>query len=159
MAGATGGDPPAIVYPFSPSLAAELLSNAAHAVEVWPALEELRAAAHATKSSRLRLVASALVAEARLVFGACLLLARGTPSPSGCASSLAGSTLHYWICTLLAHGDTFLRSHWHWFNAQCQLLHASLVVAPSTWRAVPVTAPTFDPEPFPLPSQIRPFLS
>ena len=87
------GDPPATVLPFSPSLAAELLSNTARAVEVWPALEELRAAAHATKPSLLRLVTSALVAEARLVFGACFLLARGNPPPR--AASPRSRVLHY----------------------------------------------------------------
>ncbi len=48
---------------------------------------------------------------------------------------------------------------WHWSHAQCQLLHASLslVVAPSTWRAMPVTSPSFDPEPFSRPSPARPF--
>jgi hypothetical protein len=159
LADATGGDPPATVFTFSPSSAAELLADPARAAGVWPALEELRTAARATKPSRLRLVASALVAEARLVFGACFLLARGTPCPSACASSLAGSTLHHWIRSLLAHGDSFLRAHWHWSLAQCQLLHASLslVVAPSPWRAAPVTTLPFDPERLPWPSPARPF--
>ncbi len=159
LADATGGDPPATVLTFSPSSAAELLGHTARAVEIWPALEELRSAAHATKPSRLRLVASALVAEARLMFGACFLLARGNPFLSACASSLAGSTLHYWIRSLLAHGEPFLRSNWHWSHAQCQLLHASLslVVAPSSWRAAPVTTLPFDPELLPWPSPARPF--
>ena len=45
-------------------------------------VDDYGAAAHATKPARLRLVVSALVAEARLVFGACHFLARGTPVPS-----------------------------------------------------------------------------
>ena len=56
-------------------------------------LDDYGAAAHATKPARLRLVVSALVAEARLVFGACHFLARGTPVPSACVATRPGATL------------------------------------------------------------------
>ena len=56
-------------------------------------VDDYGAAAHATKPARLRLVVSALVAEARLVFGACHFLARGTPVPSACVATLPGATL------------------------------------------------------------------
>ena len=93
---------------------------------------------------------SALVAEARLVFGACFLLARGSSPPSSCVSALAGSTLHHWIRTLLEHGSPFLGAAWHWSTAQCQLFHAqlSLVVAPTPWTAEPVATNPFLPDQF-----------
>lgn len=56
-------------------------------------VDDYGAAAHATKPARLRLVVSALVAEARLVFGACHFLARGTPVPSACVATRPGATL------------------------------------------------------------------
>ena len=127
---------------------------------VWPAFEDLRAAAHATKASRFRLVVSATTSEARLVFGACLLLARGSPTPSAHGSTAPGATLHHWIRTLLAHGSGLFQHTWHWTLDQCRLLHAqlALVVGPTPWLALPVTSPPFiagsfnwagPPRPFP----------
>ena len=104
---------------------------------------------------------SALVAEARLVFGACFLLARGSSPPFSCISAQAGSesTLHRWIRTLLEHGSPFLGSAWHWSVAQCQLFHAqlSLVVAPATRTAEPVAATPFLPDQFAWSSPPVPF--
>ena len=105
LAAATGGDPTANAFLFSPHLAAAIFAQPECVASVWPAFDDLRAAAHATKPARLRLVVSALVAEARLVFGACLSLARGTPVPSACAATRPGAALHQWISTLLVHGS------------------------------------------------------
>ena len=112
---------------FSPHLAHALLDQPTCVASVWPAFEDLRSAAHATKTSRLRLVISALVSEARLVFGACLLLARATPRPSACHHSLTGETLHGWILALPAHGPALLPTMWHSSHEQCQLLHIQLI--------------------------------
>ena len=159
MAAATGGDPTANPFIFSPHLAAAILAQPECVASVWPAFDDLRAAAHATKPARLRLVVSALIAEARLVFGACLSLARGTPVPSACAATRPGAALHQWISTLLVHGSPLLRSAWHWSGEQCQFLHAqlSLVVAPAPWSAVPILTAPFDPGRLAWASTARPF--
>ena len=112
---------------FSPHLAHALLEQPTCVASVWPAFEDLRSAAHATKTSRLRPVISALVSEARLVFGACLLLARATPRPSACHHSPTGETLHGWTQALLAHGPALLPTMWHRSHEQCQLLHTQLI--------------------------------
>ncbi len=146
MAAATGGDPTANTSIFSPHLAAAILAQPECVASVWPAFNDLRAVAHATKVARLRLVVSALIAEARLVFGVCLSLARGTPVPSACAATRPRAALHQWISTLLVHGPPLLRSAWHWSCEQCQFLHAqlSLVVAPAPWSVVPILTAPFD---------------
>ena len=144
---------------FSPHLAHALLDQPTCVASVWPAFEDLRSAAHATKTSRLRLVISALVSEARLVFGACLLLARATPRPSACHHSLTGETLHGWIQALLAHGPALLPAKWHWSHEQCQLLHTQLIqlVSPAPWTPTTVTAPPVSPDFIRWNSTARPF--
>ena len=114
LADATGGDPPASVLQFSPHLGAALLAQPDCVSSVWPAFGDLRSAARATKPSRFRLVVSATTSEARLVFGACFLLAQRSARPSEHPSTLPGATLHSWLQTLLAHGSALFRSTWHW---------------------------------------------
>ena len=65
--------------------------------------------------------------------------------PSEHLSTVSGTTLHFWMQTLLAHGTTLLRSTWHWTIKQCQLLHSQLcmVVAPCPWAARQVSATPF----------------
>ena len=84
LAAVTGGDPTANVLFLSTHLAAALFAQPECVASVWPAFDYLRAAVHAIKPAPLHLVArvSALVAEARLVIGACFSLARGSPEPS-----------------------------------------------------------------------------
>ena len=72
---------------------------------VWPAFDDLRGAARAPKAARLRLAISALLAEARLVMGACFLTTPLEPSPPA-----PESLLHSWVQDLLRHGSTFLLS-------------------------------------------------
>ena len=86
---------------------------------VWPAFDNLRGAARAPKAARLRLATSALLDEARLVMGACFLLAPPEPSPPS-----VGSLLHSWVKDLLSYGSAFLLSEWHWSAAQVQLVQA-----------------------------------
>ena len=162
LADATGGDPPASVLQFSPHLGAALLAQPDCVSSVWPAFGDLRSAARATKPSRFRLVVCATTSEARLVFGACFLLAQRSVRPSEHPSTLPGATLHSWLQTLLAHGSALFRSTWHWSREQCQLFHTHLcmVVAPAPWvaSAVPVLPFSMDafswslpPVPYPAP--------
>ena len=141
-ADATGGDPSGPPSDFSPNLARTIFDGADCVSSVWPAFADLRAAAHVTKQSRLRIVISAAVCEARLVFAASFFVAQGAPRTVWPHVTATGSTLHAWIRALLAHGAQLLQSRWLWSQSQAQLLHAhlSMVVAPSTWTAVPVAA-------------------
>ena len=145
LAVATGGDPPASRLLFSPQLGAALLAQPDCVASVWPAFADLRSAARATKRSRFRLVASATTSEARLVFGACFLLSRGSARPSEHPSTVPGATLHHWLQTLLACGSALFQSTWHWSPDQCSMLHAYLgmVVAPAPWVACAVDSPPF----------------
>ena len=89
--------------PFSAPLVPSLLVQSRLVARVWPAFDDLRGAARAPKAARLRLAISALLAEARLVMGACFLttpLEPSSPAPS------AGSLLHSWVKELLRHGST-----------------------------------------------------
>ena len=142
-AGATGGDPSGPPSDFSPDLARTILDRVDCVSSVWPAFADLRAAAHATKQSRLRIVISAAVCEARLVFAASFFVAQGAPRTAWPHVTATGSILHSWIRALLAHGAQLLQSRWLWSQSQAQLLHAhlSMVVAPSPWTAVPAAAP------------------
>ena len=139
-ADATGGDPSSPSFEFSPHLAGALLDQEACVHSVWPAFSELRAAAHAPKQSRLRIVISAAVCEARLIFAAAFLTALGSPRHSWPHSTATGRALFTWIQALLAHGTALLPSRWSWTHQQAELLHAHLamVVAPAPWTAAPL---------------------
>ena len=93
--------------PFSAPLVPSLLVQSRLVARVWPAFDDLRGAARAPKAARLRLAISALLAEARLVMGACFLTTPLEPSPR---APSAGSLLHSWVQDLLRHGSTFLLS-------------------------------------------------
>ena len=75
-------------------LTAQILDHPDCVAAIWPSFSDLRSAAHATKPARLRLVISAMVSEARIVFGACFLLARAAPLPSSHIHAETGKTLH-----------------------------------------------------------------
>ena len=132
---ATSGDPTELPPNFSLNLAACLLDQPECVDSIWPSFSELRPAARAPRRNRLRLVVSALISEARLVFGACLLLSHGNSAASSCSHARIGSTLHAWICSLLEHASALLTSRWHWTHVQCQLLHAQLshLASPVPW--------------------------
>jgi hypothetical protein len=142
MADATGGDPSSHAFQFFPHLASALLEQADSVCSIWPAFADLRAAAHATKQSRLRTVISAAVCEARLVFTAAFFVAHGAPRPTWPCATASGQTLFRWIQALLFHGSDLLQSRWRWSPEQARLLYAqlSLVVSPSRWTALPVTS-------------------
>ncbi len=70
LADATGGDLSSHPLQFSPQLASALLDQEDSVCSIWPAFSDLRAAAHAAKQSRLRIVISAAVCEGRLIFAA-----------------------------------------------------------------------------------------
>ncbi len=108
----------------------------------WPAFADLRAAEHATKQSRLRIVISAAVCEARLIFAAAFFVAHGAPRPTWSTATTTGLTLFSWIRALIAHGSALLQSRWRWPPEQAQLLYAnvSLVVAPAPWSALPASS-------------------
>ena len=172
---ATGGDPdePVVNAPsplppfllgdshlsFPPNLAESLLTQPACVASIWPAFEDLRSAASATKASRLKTVLSALVSEARLVFGACFLLSRHGPSPAQYLPARHGAILHTWIVTLLAHGPPFLQSLWRWPHSQCQLFvaHFLQIAAPATWSSLPVIRAPFSAALFDWTTSPRPF--
>ena len=120
--------------------ALSILSAAGDVDLTWPAFAALRGAARATKPARFRLALSALVSEARLVFGSCFFLARNSPPASVSLVTKPGADLHRWICTLLAHGAAVLPVAWHWSPEQCSMLLSHLVslVAP----APPVFSPS-----------------
>ena len=126
---------------------------------MWPAFAELRRAARATKQSQLQLVVSALVADARVVFGSCLTSVRGLASPSADPSARPGGLLHLWIRTLLAHGHLALSELWHWPHQQCQFLYSQLsgIVAPAPWALLPVHRPPVDPGSILWDARPRPF--
>jgi hypothetical protein len=108
MADATGGDPSSHSFQFSPHLARALLEQVDSVCSIWPALADLRAAAHATKQSRLRIVISAAVCEARLIFAAAFFVAHGASRPTWSPATATGLTLFSWIRALLAHGPPLL---------------------------------------------------
>ena len=141
-----GGDTASAPLFFSPGLARALVDQPACVASVWPSFAALRSAAHATKPSRLRLVTSALVSEARLVFAACFLLARSAPLPSLSPHSRTGAVLHHWISTLLVHGTELFMGQWRWDIEQCQFVHAHLaqLANPIPWLATAVAAAPFD---------------
>ncbi len=115
----------------------ELLHYPDVVASVWPAFSELRRAAHATKRSQLQLMVSTLVADARVVFGACLIAVRGSPSPSDEAPARPGGLLHLWIQTLLAHGHDALSELWHWPSHQTQFLYSQLSGVVTQWSGHP----------------------
>jgi hypothetical protein len=137
---AISGDPTDPGFLFSLQSVQALLSDSDAINLTWPAFAALRGAARATKVARLRMALSALVSEARIVFGACFLLARAAPAPVPRSMTRPGRRLHSWICTLLVHGTTALPSVWHWSLEQCLSLHQHLLcLAPPTPPAlVPV---------------------
>ena len=140
-------DPPVAPAGFMPpaALFRAMLAQVECVASIWPAFADLRAAASASKPSRLRLVVSAMVCEARLIFAASYLVARGEQPPGRAPRTLPGSTLHHWILTMLSHGGPALCRDWHWTQPQLQHLHAqlSLVVAPSPWTLSPVSTVPF----------------
>ena len=129
--------------PLSAPLAPSLLVQSRLVARVWPAFDDLRGAARAPKAARLRLAISALLAEARLVMGACFLTTPLEPSPP---APSAGSLLHSWVKELLRHGSTFLLSEWHWSTAQVNLLQAQLSGLASSlpWPGSHDPVPTLD---------------
>jgi hypothetical protein len=139
--------PPASPAEFlSPAaLSRAMLEQADCVASVWPAFADLRAAASNSKPSRLHLVVSAMVCEARLVFAASYLVARGEPAPDRAPRTLPGRTLHRWILAMLTHGAPALCDSWRWTQPQLQHLHAQLcrVAAPTTWTPSPVTVALF----------------
>jgi hypothetical protein len=70
---------------------------------------------------------SALVSEARLVFGACFLISRASPALVPDAPTQLGRPLHSWICSLLALGFYVIPATWQWSLEQCSLLHVHLL--------------------------------
>jgi hypothetical protein len=147
---ATGGDPSLSSSNFSPHLARALLTQPDRAASVLPAFGDLRAAASATKTSRLPLVAGAVVSEARLVLGACFLMSQGSGRPSEHPSARTGAALYSWLKALLADGTPLLEQLWHWTRPQCQLLHAQLaqVVSSRPWNPHPIPALPFPMDDF-----------
>ena len=123
---ATSGDPTDPVIIFSLPAVRGLLHDPDRVALTWPAFAALRAAARATKKSRLRLALSALVSEARLVFGACCLKARESPPPALHDITRPGAELHSWIRALLEHGTFILPEAWHGGSEDCHLLYAHM---------------------------------
>jgi hypothetical protein len=140
-------------------LTAQILDHPDCVAAIWPSFSDLRSAAHATKPARLRLVISAMVSEARIVFGACFLLARAAPLPSSHIHAETGKTLHEWIQSLLRHASATLHSRWRWTHDQCQYLHAQLseLASPSPWAPVKISELPFSCRPFPWHESCRPF--
>ena len=134
-AAATTGDPAASIY-LSPQFALDNATLFAQAARAWPAFNDLRAAASASKSSRLRIALGALVSEARVVFGAALLSARGVSGAPPSPKWGAAPTIHAWACFILREGLSSFASLWHWSHEQVALLAAqlSLLVRPDPWR-------------------------
>ena len=118
VADATGGDPSCHSFQFSPHLARALLEQVDPVCSIWPAFAELRAAAHSPKQSRLRVVISAAVCEARLIFAAAFFVAHGASRPTWSTATASGLTLFSWIRSLLAHGSALLQSCWRWSPEQ-----------------------------------------
>ncbi len=105
---ATDEDPTDQALLFSIQSVRTLLSDSDSISLTWPAFAALRGAARATKVARLRMALSALVSEARIVFGSCFLLARASPTPGPRSLTRPGRRLHAWIRTLLVHGTAAL---------------------------------------------------
>ena len=91
---ATDEDPTDQAFLFSIQSVRALLSDSDSISLTWPAFAALRGAARATKVARLRMALSALVSEARIVFGACFLLARASPTPGPRSLTRPGRRLH-----------------------------------------------------------------
>ena len=106
-----------------------------------------------------RLVISAMVSEAHLVFGTCFLLARSAPVPSLHPHAETGATLHGWIRSLLRHASVPLHSCWHWTHDQCQFLHVQLsqLASPTPWAPVAISELSFGCRPFPWHEPCHPF--
>ncbi len=124
-----------------------LLSDSDSISLTWLAFAALRGAARATKVARLRMALSALVSEARIVFGACFFLARASPTPWPRSLTRPGRRLHSWICTLLVHGTTALPSVWKWSLEQCMSLHQHLLCLAAP---VPPALDPVDPDALPV---------
>jgi hypothetical protein len=103
-ADATGGDPYSPVFNFSPHIARALLDQEACVHSVWPAFSDPRAAAHAAKQSRLRIVISAAVCEASLLFAVAVFVAHGAPRSAWSHLTSTGMTLFSWIRALAGTG-------------------------------------------------------
>jgi hypothetical protein len=129
-------------------LASALLFQTEQVAFTWPAFASLRSAARASKRARalFLLAVSALVSEARLVFGACFHLSRGTLIPTESNHTVPGAALHLWAQTLIRHGSATLSAVWHWSHEQTQALHAHLtsLVAPAPWTLRPLDGTPFD---------------
>jgi hypothetical protein len=87
----------------------------------------LRGAARAAKPARFRMALSALVSEARLVFGACFFIARASPAPVPNVPTRPGRDLHSWIRSLLALGFYVIPNAWQWNMVQCSMLLSHLL--------------------------------
>ncbi len=123
---ATSGDPTAPDILFSLISVRGLLLDPDGAAATWPAFALLNGAARAAKPARLRMALSALVSEARLVFGACFLIAHASPAPVPHGPTRPGRDLHSWICSLLALGFYVIPDTWEWNMEQCSMLHSHL---------------------------------
>ena len=146
-------------FPPSLHLATNIMLQPERTAHIWPAFGDLRAAAYATRTARLRLVTSALLAEARIVFGACYLLTRAPAQPLSAAQNHSGQALHNWIQALLEHGSTLLPQLWHWTPTQSQFLYTQLaqLVAPVPWSTSTVHILPFHLDQFRWEAQPRPF--
>ena len=82
---------------------------------------------------------SALVSEARIVFGACFLISRASPASGSRSLTRPGRRLHSWIRTLLVHGTAALPVVWKWSLEQCLTLHQHLLCLAAP--ALPVLDP------------------
>ena len=120
--------------------AAALFNRADQLAAIWPAFGALRSAASATKSSRLRIVLSAVVCEARVTFAGSFLTARGDGSPPAPDLPTAGAILWACVRSILDGGSAFLQSHWSWTSSQSTLLHSHMLSLSSSsdWTACPV---------------------
>ena len=110
---------------------------------------------------------TALVAEARLVFGSCFFITRASPAPPPLAQTRPGRRLHFWIRSLLAHGRAAIPSSWRWSLDQSLSLHSHLLhvvaasppnVVPVPPDALPVTSFDWSAPPRPYPAPLNTFL-
>ena len=164
---ATCGDLTDPVILFSLPDLHELLHDSDTVARIWPALASLRGAAKAAKPARFRMALTAMVAEARLVFGSCFLLTRASPAPPPCNTSRPGRRLHSWIASLLAHGSAASPPSWHWSLEQCLMLHSHLLylvaaspplLVPTTPDALPIASIDWSSQPRPYPATLNTFL-
>ena len=164
---ATCGDPTDPVILFSLPDLHELLHDSDTVARIWPALASLRGAAKAAKPARFRMALTAMVAEARLVFGSCFLLTRASPAPPPCNTTRPGRRLHSWITSLLAYGSAAIPPSWHWSLEQCLMLHSHLLylvaaspplLVPTTPDALPIASIDWSSQPRPYPATLNTFL-